>query len=69
MRVSLKSGAKLEGHKGIVKCLQLSEDGTICLTAGLDGTARLWDVGMKKCVKTIEGLSSPITAMSCCNDF
>lgn len=69
MRISLKNGPMLEGHKANVKSINLSADGTLCVTAGLDGTAKVWDVGMARCVKTISGFPSQITAIHCRSDF
>jgi WD40 repeat protein len=34
----------LRGHKGVVGKVELSHDGTRLVSAGADGTARLWDV-------------------------
>ena len=35
----------------MVKAVKLNPDGMVCLTSSMDGTLRLWDIGLKKCVK------------------
>jgi WD repeat-containing protein 48 len=34
----------------MIKCVKLSSDGRLCLSAGSDGTLRLWDIGSRKCI-------------------
>jgi WD40 repeat protein len=34
-----------------VRCLQLNGDGTLLLSGASDGSIRLWDVGMQRCVQ------------------
>lgn len=41
-----KKLAVLQGHKGYVTALEFSADGRYLATGGLDGSVRLWDVGM-----------------------
>lgn len=42
-----------EEHTDLVKKIQLSPDGTLLLSAGQDCTVKLWDLGMRRCIKTI----------------
>ncbi len=46
-----KKLAVLQGHKGYVTALEFSNDGRLLATGGLDGTVRLWDVGMARPVE------------------
>lgn len=39
------------GHSDIVKAVKLNPEGLLCISASMDGTLRLWDIGMKKCIK------------------
>ena len=43
--------AKLRGHTDNVRALALSHDGTRALSGASDGTVKLWDVGMQRCVQ------------------
>ena len=42
---------KLRGHSDNVRALALSHDGTKALSGGSDGTVKLWDVGLQRCVQ------------------
>ncbi|MFL5329548.1 MAG: WD40 repeat domain-containing serine/threonine protein kinase [Gemmataceae bacterium] len=46
-----KKLAVLQGHKGYVTALCFSNDGRLLASGGLDGTLRLWDVGMARPVE------------------
>lgn len=37
----------------MVKAVKLNSDGMLCISAGADHTIRLWDVGLRKCLKVI----------------
>jgi WD40 repeat protein len=39
-------------HSDIIKCLSLSPDGMVCLSAGSDCTLKVWEVSSRKCIKT-----------------
>ena len=39
-------------HSDIVKQVQLSPDGMVCLSAGSDCTFKVWDLSTRKCIKT-----------------
>lgn len=43
-----KKAGVLQGHKGYVTAVEFSPDGRRLVTGGVDGTARLWDVGMAR---------------------
>ncbi len=44
----------LEGeHTDLVKCLALSPDGTVLMSAGQDCVVKVWDLGTRRCVQTI----------------
>jgi len=40
-------------HSDLIKKVQLSPDGTLLVTTGQDGTVKLWDLGLRRCVQTI----------------
>ena len=42
-----------EEHTDMIKKIQLSPDGTILFSTGQDGTVKLWDLGMRRCFRTI----------------
>ena len=42
-------------HSDIIKCLSLSPDGMVCLSAGSDCTLKVWEVSSRKCIKTNQG--------------
>lgn len=41
---------ELEGHTDMVKAINLSPDGMVCLSGSTDGTVRAWDLNMRKCI-------------------
>ena len=43
-----KKVAVFPGHKGYVTALEFSNDGRLLATGGIDGTLRMWDVGMAR---------------------
>ena len=36
----------------MIKCVQLSPDGMVCLSSGSDCTFKVWDLSTRKCVKS-----------------
>jgi serine/threonine protein kinase len=53
---------KLAGHAGPVAAASWSPDGKRLLSAGEDGTLRLWDAGDGKPVRTLTGHAGAVTA-------
>lgn len=41
------------GHTDNVKCIVVNTEGTQCLSAGSDGTVRLWSLGQQRCISTM----------------
>ena len=37
----------------MIKAVKLNHDGMLCISVGSDHTIRLWDVGLRKCLKVI----------------
>jgi WD40 repeat protein len=58
----LAQEAELTGHQGSVNSASFSPDGKLIVTAGTDGTARVWDTSGKQVVElrghSASGLSS-----------
>lgn len=44
--------AKLRGHSDCVRSLAVSSHGKVVLSGSSDGTLKLWDIGMCRCVHT-----------------
>ncbi|CDW87994.1 UNKNOWN [Stylonychia lemnae] len=42
-------------HQDSIRQVKLSPDGMVCLSAGSDATFKVWDMSMRKCVKTHGG--------------
>jgi WD40 repeat protein len=56
---------KLEGHKGIVWCVAISEKGQYIASGSADKTIKIWDTASGQCIQTILGHESMIM----CVDF
>jgi WD40 repeat protein len=50
------------GHPGRVSCVHFTADGRRLLSAGHDGTLRLWDVSTGQCLRTFEGHEGAVTS-------
>ncbi len=45
--------ATFKGHEWIVTCAAFSPDGKLVVTGSQDGTARIWDVDRRECVRSL----------------
>jgi WD40 repeat protein len=55
MRMDEKKRQVIElsgGHTDIIRCVKLSPDGMVCLSAGQDCTFRVWDLSSRRCILT-----------------
>jgi len=52
----------LGGHDGAVLSAAFSPDGSRIVTAGTDGTARIWDAASAKEIAVLRGHNSPVTS-------
>jgi len=50
-------------HTDIIKCVKLSPDGMVCLSAGSDCTFKVWDLSTRRCFLT-HGGETPIKKLS-----
>jgi WD40 repeat protein len=55
---------QLKGHKGTVRSLAFHPDGGMLASGGVDGTARLWDLGNNKNDNLREGREDPVNAVT-----
>lgn len=53
----------LKGHTKEISCVFICKDGKHCFTASNDQSIRFWDMRLGRCLKIIEGFSSPISAI------
>jgi len=56
--------AEIAAHRGTVTGAAYSEDARQIVTAGADGTMKLWDAGTRSLVRTIELDDGPATALA-----
>jgi len=66
MRVSENKRQVIElcgSHSDIIKCVKLSPDGLVCLSAGSDCTFRVWELSHRRCILT-HGSESTIKKFS-----
>jgi len=54
---------ELVGHKGAVRALAVSPDGTRLLTGSEDRTLRLWDLGAGQLLRVFSGHAAPVGAV------
>ena len=40
-----------DDHSDMIKSCKISADGMVCVSISSDGTLRVWDIGLRKCVK------------------
>jgi len=59
-----ETSVELVGHKEDVTSAALSSDGTRLATASEDSTARLWDTDNGRCIMTVGGSGSPMSAVA-----
>lgn len=57
-----------QGHLGAVTALDISTDGNIVISSGDDRKIKLWDVGQKRLIKTINAHEIGITDISLSSD-
>jgi len=55
---SCKLRTNLVGHGGVVYCIGISPDGSLCASGGKDGTAMLWDVNDGKHLYSLDAGSN-----------
>ncbi|MEI7702160.1 MAG: hypothetical protein WCK86_20355, partial [Planctomycetia bacterium] len=60
----------LNGHTGAINAITFSPDENRLISAGSDGTVRVWKVGASEQTELckIEGLNSPVTTLACTPD-
>jgi WD40 repeat protein len=61
--------AVLSGHKGEVRCLAFSSDGTSLVSGSDDYTVKLWDVQTGGTVKTFSGYTGQVLSVSISADY
>ncbi len=60
----LSPSARISGHKGAVTAIAMGDQGRWVVSAGVDGTLRIWDGGTGSLVRTIELDEGPATALA-----
>ncbi len=61
-------GETIEGHIGIIRCLDLSWDGRFILSGGSDYVIRLWDSLSGKCLRQYDGHAGAIYSLRLTQD-
>lgn len=51
-------------HTDMIKCVQLSPEGMVCLSAGSDCTFKVWDLSTRRCIMTHGGEHGGIKKLS-----
>jgi WD repeat-containing protein 48 len=52
LRIKGEQIIKLKEHTDLVRSVKLIDDGKACISAGSDGLLKLWDIGMRQCIKS-----------------
>ena len=52
LRIKGEQITKLKEHTDVVRAVKLIDEGRACISAGSDGLLKLWDVGMRQCIKS-----------------
>lgn len=56
--------AALEGHKGYVRSVSVTPDGTRAVSGGGDGTIRVWNLSSRECIRVLTGHSGQVGSVS-----
>ncbi len=59
---------KLSGHNNTITAFEISQDGSIGLSASQDKTLKIWDLKNNTCINTIENLDDVIFSISITSD-
>ena len=53
------------GHAGVVNCLTLNEDSTVCLSGSIDGSVKCWDMRSKsqEPIQVLEEMKDSVTCI------
>jgi WD40 repeat protein len=62
------SSELLQGHKGAVRSVCLSVDGSLALSGGIDNTVRLWDMKTGTCRRVFKGHTFSVNAVDLSQD-
>mmetsp|Transcript_28207 Transcript_28207/g.45405 ORF Transcript_28207/g.45405 Transcript_28207/m.45405 type:complete len:364 (+) Transcript_28207:125-1216(+) len=58
----------IEAHTGHCHCLEISQDGTLLATGGVDTVVQVWDTRDMCCVRTFSRMDDPIRSISISHD-
>lgn len=60
--------SKLNGHKGRVTCIKRFKTNQI-ISCSIDGSIKIWDYEVGKCLETLEGHNNRVFSIDVCNDL